>query len=454
MVHGFVKIQPFHLPMLQCTAFSVTSSTFIDPFRLYSFTPANENIEEPEKENIVANHGQAEKASPKVSSIKIEDDGAASLQQQTKLLQKNPSNRKAWWWWRLGNALLKSDRTRRQAQNQLKVNIHHFLRDSGSLRATMDFLVTVGVPSLAFDNPDILPRFLQLTKDCTRVPYGNHPLQGIDVILPKTATLRGLLFFVHGGAWGSGLPWMYRLIAQPFLDMGMAVAIVGYRTFPDGTVPDQVRDLEMASKELTRRFPDICQSESDFGVCAMGHSSGAHIIMQMLVNRLQRQIGLSDNTSTTMDEYPEMRLDTFISMSAPYEIASHYEFESLRGLQDLSPMKAACGNDVKRLSNYSPVLQFTNQLNEQSLYLKSLANDLCPHMAMIHGVQDETVPFTSTRQAVKLLRNAGITKCDSMFMSETGHSDTVFELMFGGKTQSVVMDWLEHRAAARVNNLS
>jgi len=149
-----------------------------------------------------------------------------------------------------------------------------------------------------------------------------------------------------------------------------------------------------------------------------------------------------------------MRLDTFISMSAPYEIASHYEFESLRGLQDLSPMKAACGNDVKRLSNYSPVLQFTNQLNEQSLYLKSLANDLCPHMAMIHGVQDETVPFTSTRQAVKLLRNAGITKCDSMFMSETGHSDTVFELMFGGKTQSVVMDWLEHRAAARVNNLS
>ncbi len=31
----------------------------------------------------------------------------------------------------------------------------------------------------------------------------------------------------HGGAWGSGSPWIYRLVASPFLEKNMVVAVVG-----------------------------------------------------------------------------------------------------------------------------------------------------------------------------------------------------------------------------------
>lgn len=236
---------------------------------------------------------------------------------------------------------------------------------------------------------------------------------------------------------------MYRLLAQPFLDKGMAVAIVGYRTFPDGDIQDQVSDLEMASQELARRYPNICKKETEFGVCAMGHSSGAHILMQMVVNRLQGKLKAATRGDTeVVNDVDEMRLDSYVGMSAPYEIASHYEFETMRGLEELSPMKAACGNDKEKLSNYSPVLQLYKTLIKRPEHERALVNEHSPRIAMIHGVQDDTVPFTATREAAKFLNLAGITKCDEMYLADKGHSDTVFDLMFGGKTQTAVMDWL------------
>ena len=238
---------------------------------------------------------------------------------------------------------------------------------------------------------------------------------------------------------------MYRLLAQPFLERGMAVAIVGYRTFPDGDIHDQVSDLEMASRELTRRYPKLCQKESEFGVCAMGHSSGAHILMQMVVNRLQRHLKLvTNNREVTSSDVAEdaMRLDSYIGMSAPYEIASHYEFETMRGLEELSPMKAACGYNKENLSNYSPVLQLYKTLIKLPHHERAMVNENSPRIAMIHGILDDTVPFTATREAAKFLKLVGINKCDEMYLSEKGHSDTVFDLMFGGKTLATVMNWL------------
>ena len=231
---------------------------------------------------------------------------------------------------------------------------------------------------------------------------------------------------------------MYRLIAHPFLDKGMAVAIIGYRTFPDADIPGQVDDLEAAARELTKQYPDLCTKKSDLGVCCMGHSSGAHISMQMLVNRLQRKLCQRDATSEEV-----MAIDSFIGMSAPYEIASHYEFETLRGLEELSPMKAACGYNKETLSDFSPVLQLFRHLVGRTQKDRELVNNECPRIAMIHGVRDDTVPFTATRQAAKLLALSGITKCDEMYLSDMGHSETVFELMFGGRTQDAVLGWLD-----------
>lgn len=351
-----------------------------------------------------------------------------------------------------------SERARQQVQTRVKESLDNFLRDSGLLRSFMDFFVTIGVPALAIDNPEIVPRFLRLTQECTRIPYGEEEhwtqafdtyrdrMQAIDMFMPENEKPRGLLFFVHGGAWGSGLPWMYRLLAHPFLQKGMAVAVVGYRTFPDGDMNDQVEDLEMAAEKLTELYPELCTKESDYGVCVMGHSSGAHIAMSMLANRLQQK--LRPQQQPTDEEARMMRIDSFIGLSAPYEISSHYDFETGRGLKELSPMKAACGYDEERLSDFSPVLKLFQQMIKHPRQVCQEVNEVCPRIALIHGDNDDTVPFTSTRQAAKLLSMAGINKCDELYLKETGHSDTVFHLMFGGETMDFISKWLERDVAS------
>jgi hypothetical protein len=58
--------------------------------------------------------------------------------------------------------------------------------------------------------------------------YGDHPLQVAQVMVNRVATSdcmdnnvmeqQSLFIFVHGGAWGSGFPTMYRLMSVPFLE--------------------------------------------------------------------------------------------------------------------------------------------------------------------------------------------------------------------------------------------
>lgn len=473
-VHGFVNVPQVRTSLLQSTSTSVTyepSFVLVDSATRNPFESDHAKEKKRKEEEIAAENNEkktsltndlqfssasTDAAAAVVTTISGTESSSflEELLFNTNGVAKSFLNNNAssnnnaaamWLWWiRRMRMYLQSERARQRVQASLRVSLHNFLRDSGALRGIMDFLVTIGTPALAMEYPEIVPRFLQLSRECTRISYGSHSMQGVDMFLPEEISPRGLLFFVHGGAWGSGQPWMYRLLAQPFLEKGMAVAVVGYRTFPCGDIRDQVNDLEAAAKELTRRYPSLCKDTSDLGVCAAGHSSGAHILMQFLVNRLQRKLAQRDNPSNMADDAEEeMRMDALIGLSAPYEIASHYEFESLRGLEELSPMKAACGNNKERLSEYSPVLQLFNDLSRRSGTDKAFVNEHCPRIAMVHGVHDDTVPYTSTRQAAKLLNLAGINKCDELYLSETGHSETVFHIMLGGKTKDAVFSWLE-----------
>ena len=83
------------------------------------------------------------------------------------------------------------------------------------------------------------------------------------------------------------------MVAKPFLNANIAVAIVGYRTYPDGNVPDQVDDLHMAATKIAMEYPhllskpqindgsDTSDNDDWVGVCLMGHSSGATILFRI-----------------------------------------------------------------------------------------------------------------------------------------------------------------------------
>lgn len=235
------------------------------------------------------------------------------------------------------------------------------------------------------------------------------------------------------------MPWMYTLVASPFLTLGMAVAIVGYRTWPDADVTGQVEDLEQAVEFLANSFPDLCtvlpsaDNPNQYGTCLMGHSSGAHISLLMLVNRATQKLK-KRNTAQTLE------FDSFVGLSGPYDISHHFDYEAARGVEELSPMKPVCGYSRDAFRQNSPALRWMQQLPNIS---ESSTADAFPRILLVHGIEDCTVPFTATAEAARILRSCDISHCDEMYIAKIGHQDTVMEVMLGGKTRDFVLEWLQ-----------
>lgn len=343
----------------------------------------------------------------------------------------------------------------------LPVHWHNACRDSGSFRFILDTLVTATAPTMAITSPSVAYQFLKLTANSQCIRYGSHPRQYLDLYLPneqqqqqqQSTEATRLIFFIHGGAWGSGLPWFYRLTALPFLQQGWAVAVIGHRTYPDGsTVGDQVADCSLAAFCLADKFPELCER-----VTVMGHSSGAHLAMFMIVDRAKRNMlqaqeqlaGANKGTSTSTSSMPNvsskdpMTVDSFVGLSGPYDISHHFDYEAARGVEELSPMKAVNGFTREAFRRNSPALRLEDSLvaiNE--CQIRSLDNYL-PRMVLVHGIEDDTVPFTATGEAARVLRLCGVTKCQEIYIPAIGHQDTVMQIMLGGRTREAVVDWIK-----------
>jgi acetyl esterase/lipase len=239
---------------------------------------------------------------------------------------------------------------------------------------------------------------------------------------------------------------MYRLVASPFLKLGMAVAIVGYRTWPDGNAKEQMDDLEQAASFLAKQFPGLCttnvpigENQSQYGTCLMGHSSGAHIALLMLVERARRKLRHTGGASTDPLEF-----HSYIGLSGPYDISHHFDYEAARGVEELSPMKPACGysRDAFRLNSPALLLwmRYLTGISECDASIEIAF----PRILLIHGIEDSTVPFTATAEAARILRSCGISQCNEMYVARIGHQDTVMEVMMGGKTRDSIIEWLRN----------
>jgi hypothetical protein len=333
-------------------------------------------------------------------------------------------------------------------------------RDSGMFRSIFDTLVTASMPLAAIGNPSAALQFFRLTRNLKRIRYGVHDTNFIDLIFPDNCPpteWTGLVFFVHGGAWGSGQPWFYRLVATPFLTLNLVVAIVGYRVYPDGNVTTQVHDLECAALELSKRYPDLCCQRS-IGTCVVGHSSGAHIALLMVVEQAKKRLLFqntkqsqsrllvkSQATTTKVAAMPRVEfpmIDLFIGMSGPYDISHHFDYEAGRGVEEISPMKPSCGSTREQFRLHSPAWKMRDILTKFEESATLSLDRFLPKMALLHGIHDDTVPFTATSEAARIMRSCGVKQIDEIYLPETGHQDAVVQLMLGGCTSNAVVEWL------------
>jgi hypothetical protein len=158
----------------------------------------------------------------------------------------------------------------------------------------------------------------------------------------------------------------------------------------------------------------------------------------MLVRQAERRIR-EDSTS----EDDVIQFSSFVGLSGPYDISHHFDYEAARGVEELSPMKPACGytrEDFRRNSPTQQLLELLTHVDEPRTPVQSLI----PRTLLLHGIEDSTVPFTSSAEAARILRSCGVTDCDEAYVAQTGHQDTVMHFILGGKSRELVIEWLKH----------
>ena len=320
--------------------------------------------------------------------------------------------------------------------------LQHGIRDSGGVKILVDTATrTLAAPIFYYDNPWCFPEFCRISGDeypwlvslmriagvidkekpdvhFSKEAYGDHYRQIAQVMInasvDESEEAAPLFIFLHGGAWASGFPTMYRLISMPFLERNFRSVILGYRTYPEATIEGQMDDLCLAVDYFAEKY-----GESNSPVVLMGHSSGAHISMlAALKGRLPT-------------------VDAFISASGVYDLENHIEHERRMGWDEISPMSGANGFSLESLRKNSP-----------SRLIETMPLDL-PPVLLLHGgddgvllpknskcfhdqLQNTIMPGREKKQNVKLEIVEGV-----------GHQEIVLDTCLGGMTQSKIVDWLE-----------
>ena len=249
----------------------------------------------------------------------------------------------------------------------------NFIRDKGYMRLTFD--TSVGILSFlsCFFRPSLYFAYSTLAKNIRYHKYDNIKDQFIEEI-PVNGN-GPIVIFVHGGAWGSGKPWMYRLFCKNFERVLNAskILIVGYSVFPDSDLNNQVDSIFSSLEYIYHHF------ELNKPVILIGHSSGANICSLCLLKHHEKLHFIS----------------ILICLSGVYDISAHYNWEQSRGVHEISPMRGASG---PLMDKYSPTLIISNLIEKKiSLHF--------PNTLIIHSFDDATVPISSSIRFTKALQS-------------------------------------------------
>ncbi|ETP52390.1 hypothetical protein F442_02587 [Phytophthora nicotianae P10297] len=293
---------------------------------------------------------------------------------------------------------------------------------TGQLIASSEYLLCLIKPQMAARIGRLL---VWMPRDCrVNCRYGPHERNTLDVYgvqaHGETTVATPVLVFMHGGAWSFGHKWQYALVGEYLATQGFLVAVINYRTFPNGSVLDMIEDVENAVFWVAENCSLLGGDRNKLFLS--GHSSGGHVGALALVNSAIR---LAGNDPKAMKEKEiAIYVHGFIGLSAPYDISDHYIFESeravgpLNGVHEISSMKPAMlgmGN-FKKLS---PTALFADARN---------IGFSLPSFYILHGEDDTVVPTSSSKKLVFNLKKAGQV-ATYYEVSNCTHEDMVFAVM-------------------------
>jgi acetyl esterase/lipase len=216
----------------------------------------------------------------------------------------------------------------------------------------------------------------------------------LDLYLPQNASAGvPLVVFMHGGGWVEGRKESSVLHLLPYLQMGFAVANVGYRLGRVSPAPAAVEDTRCALRWLSRRAKEYKLDMAK--VVLTGASAGGHLalITGMLPtgHAFDRACATDDSTRWVSGSEPALPVAVVINhfgisdvedlLSGPN--AKHYAIEWLGA----APAREALARSVSPLHYVRPGL---------------------PAIFSVHGDADALVPYAHSTRLHEALAKAGV----------------------------------------------
>lgn len=227
----------------------------------------------------------------------------------------------------------------------------------------------------------------------------------LDLIYPEDMSDKRYpcIVWICGGGWmrmdkSAHLSYLSTLAHQ-----GFVVCSVEYRTSNEGCYPMQIEDVKAAIRYLRANADRYRIDKEHFG--AMGESAGGFLTCMVALDRdkahdVREYLEESSSIQAACPWYPPTNLSTFKYKDAEECAAS---MESL--LLGYNIMR-----NIKEAYNSSPVSKVTKD---------------APPFLIIHGINDQTVPFEQSEELYdKLIENG----CDADLIALEGadHADLQF----------------------------
>jgi acetyl esterase/lipase len=116
----------------------------------------------------------------------------------------------------------------------------------------------------------------------TEVPYGDHPLQKLDVYLPDEPAGSPVMVYIHGGGWAKGDKAAVGVKPAFFNGKGWIFVSLNYRLLPEGKHPANVDDVALS---IAKVHDEVEKHGGDPDkLFVMGHSAGAHLASLVATN--------------------------------------------------------------------------------------------------------------------------------------------------------------------------
>lgn len=137
------------------------------------------------------------------------------------------------------------------------------------------------------NQPQIKQRFESLSHEIRQIlpfeeyAYGPSEQQRLDWYAAP-AKRRGIVVFVHGGAWRSGLRADYAFPAQAMHANDCDLVVVGFDLVPAVTLQQQAEQVIEAILWICNHARQL--TDADLPIILTGQSSGAHLLAQALTD--------------------------------------------------------------------------------------------------------------------------------------------------------------------------